>query len=138
MAFCKNCGAQLEESAKFCPSCGTAQAEQAPAEVVTPEIEIPVQEINAAPAPEKASGNLNVAQLVWSIINLLVCCTPLGIAALIFTVIAKDAATAEEEAKKLKTAKTCNLIGTIGGAVVIVLYIVLAVVMAMVGAMGAM
>ena len=139
MAFCKNCGAQIEEGAKFCPSCGTAQAEQAPAEVVTPEVEIPAQEFVAPAMPtiEKASGNLNVAQLIWAIINLIACCTPLGIVSLIFTVIAKDAATAEEEAKKLKTAKTCNLIGTIVGAVGIILYIVFVVVMAMIGAMGA-
>lgn len=25
MAFCNNCGAQLDEGAKFCPSCGTVQ-----------------------------------------------------------------------------------------------------------------
>ncbi len=150
MAFCKNCGAQLEENAKFCPSCGTAQAAQAPAEVVaptetfkpietvTPEIEIPVQEVNAAPAPEKASGNLNVAQLVWAIINLVLCCTPLGIVSLIFTVIAKDAPTAAEEAQKLKTAKTCNLIATIAGAVFMILYIVFIVAVAIAGAAGTM
>jgi uncharacterized membrane protein YvbJ len=133
MAFCKNCGAQLEEGAKFCSSCGTAHTEQ------TPEVEIPVQEfvVPEMPTVEKASGNLNVAQLIWAIINLLACCTPLGIAALVLTVIAKDAATAEEEAKKLKTAKTCNLIGTIGVAVGMILYIVFVVVMAMLGTMGA-
>ncbi len=149
MAFCNNCGAQLEENAKFCPSCGTAQTEQAPAVLdtpvepvtpmepvtpVTPAAEIPVQEV--APAPAKASGSLNVAQLVWSIINLILCCTPLGIASLIFTVIAKDAPTAEEEAKKLKTAKTCNLIGTIGGGVFIILYIVFVVLVTMLGILG--
>ena len=31
----------------------------------------------------------------------------------------------EEEQQKLKTAKTLNLIGTIGGAVVMILYVVL-------------
>ena len=30
MAFCKNCGAELEEGAKFCPSCGKSTTEEAP------------------------------------------------------------------------------------------------------------
>ncbi len=131
MAFCKNCGTQLDENANFCPSCGAAQSPVPPAE---PIVEQPAQ----APAPQKASGILNVGQLVWSIINLVACCTPLGLAALIITILAKDAPTAEEESKKLKTAKTCNLIGTIGSAVIVILYIVFFVVLTAVGVSSAM
>lgn len=115
MAYCKNCGVALEENAKFCATCGASQEETVAAEITTEEI--------VAPAPKKASGNLNIAQLVWSIINLVACCTPLGIAGLILTIIAKDAPSAEDEAKKLKAAKTCNLIGTIGGIIISILYI---------------
>ncbi len=116
MAYCKNCGVALEENAKFCANCGASQEETVAAEITTEEI--------VAPAPKKASGNLNIAQLVWSIINLIACCGPLGIAGLILTIIAKDAPSAEDEAKKLKVAKTCNLIGTIGGIIISILYII--------------
>ena len=115
MAYCKNCGVALEENAKFCATCGASQEETVAAEITTEEI--------VAPAPKKASGNLNIAQLIWSIINLVACCTPLGIAGLILTIIAKDAPSAEDEAKKIKVAKTCNLIGTIGGIIISILYI---------------
>lgn len=30
MAFCKKCGAQLEDGAKFCPKCGATQEQAAP------------------------------------------------------------------------------------------------------------
>ena len=111
MAYCSNCGVKLEDNAKFCLSCGTPTEQTENTETVAPSFE------DTTPAPAKASGVLNVGQLVWSIINLIACCMPLGIAGLLMTIFAKDAPSAEEEAKKLKTAKTCNLIGTIGGAV---------------------
>ena len=72
----------------------------------------------------KASGALNVGMLIWSIINLCCLCTPLGIAGLILTIIAKDAFTKAEEDKKLKGAKICNLIGSIGFVIVGILYVV--------------
>ena len=72
-----------------------------------------------------AERQTNTGLLGGSIINLVICCLPLGIAGLIFTLNAKNALNAEEEAQKLKTAKTCNLIGTIGGAVVVILYVIL-------------
>ena len=113
MAYCSKCGNLLEENVNTCPSCGAAQ--------------------NAASTPviateQRASGTLNVLHLVWAIINLLLCCTPLGIAGLIMTILAKDAPSAEEEVKKLKSAKICNLIGTIGGALVVIVYIMIVVV----------
>ena len=66
--------------------------------------------------------------LVWAIINFVFCCQPLAIAAFIVTIMAKSAATPEAEAKNLKTAKICNIVGTVGGAVLTVIYIVLMVV----------
>ena len=78
--------------------------------------------------PAPASGNLNVGQLVWSILNIIFCCLPLGIFSLVMVIIAKGAATLEEENSKLKTAKTLNLIGTIVGGIITILYIVLYVV----------
>ena len=132
MAFCTNCGKQLDENAKFCLACGTptAQTENSTTTNTAPVEDAtiaPVEE--AVPAPAKASGVLNMGMLVWAIINLISCCTPLGIAGLILTILAKDAPSAEEEAKKIKTAKTCNLIGTIGGFVYIVFCVIIGVIM---------
>ena len=132
MAYCSNCGTKIDENAKFCLACGTPTEQTENTETVAPSFE------DTTPAPAKASGVLNTAQLVWSIINLVVCCMPLGIAGLIMTIFAKDAPTAEEEAKKLKTAKTCNLIGTIGSAVFYILYIAFMAVLAFAGASSAM
>ncbi len=125
MPFCRNCGYEVKDTDKHCPACGSAQesaqesaqaAEGTAAETVTP-IDIPVV--------KKASGLLNTGYLIWSILNILFCCMPLAIAALIMTVLAKDAPSAADEEKKLKTAKICNLIATIGGAVFYLFYIVL-------------
>ena len=126
MAYCTNCGNNIEDGVNFCPFCGAQQntADKGP------EINFDEPQIN------KASGQLNVTQLVWSIINLLACCTPLGIAGLILTILAKDAPSAEDEASKLKTAKTCNLIGTIGAGVLILLYVILIALGVTAGMMG--
>ena len=37
--FCKDCGAQLADDARFCPHCGSAQAVTPPAQTVTPPAE---------------------------------------------------------------------------------------------------
>ena len=120
MAYCSNCGTKLEENAKFCLACGTPTAQTENSTTINTA---PVEE--ATPAPAKASGVLNMGMLIWAIINLISCCMPLGIAGLIMTIFAKDAPSAEEEAKKLKTAKTCNLIGTIGGAIFTIIYMII-------------
>ena len=124
MAYCSNCGSKLEENAKFCLACGTPTEQTENSTTINTA---PVEEVT--PAPAKASGVLNMGMLIWAIINLISCCTPLGIAGLVLTILAKDAPSAEEEAKKIKTAKTCNLIGTIGGAVYILGCIIVGVIM---------
>lgn len=56
MAFCSNCGAQLQEGSKFCTNCGTKYETPKPAAAspVAPEPENPVQEpIKAPEAPQQ-------------------------------------------------------------------------------------
>ena len=130
MAYCSNCGVKLEENAKFCLACGTkADGAVETVESVEPEIPTPVETI---PEPPKASGNLNVGMLVWSIINMVICCTPIAVPALIMTILAKTASYAEEEVKKIKTAKTLNIISTIVGFIGYTAYICFVVVMVLV------
>lgn len=58
MAFCQNCGAQLSEGTKFCPSCGTlVQAVEAPAPVQQEAVPV----MAAASAPEQAQTAAPVA-----------------------------------------------------------------------------
>ena len=74
------------------------------------------------------TNNVNVnttGYIVWSIINLVACCLPLGIVGLIFTLQAGKATTQLEAEDALKKAKIFNLIGTITGVVVLFLYIIL-------------
>ena len=128
MAFCSNCGTQLDENSKFCSNCGAEQASVQPVPAETDYNFTQTFDEPVVPEVPKASGNLNILHLVWAIINILACCMPLGVAALILTVLAKDAPSAEEEAKKIKTARLCNIIGTVSAVVLFVVYIVLIVV----------
>ena len=43
MAFCKNCGAQMSEGAKFCNSCGQAQTQPAAPQQTVPQQAVPQQ-----------------------------------------------------------------------------------------------
>ena len=113
MANCKKCGVEIEEGAELCEVCKAA-AEEAPAEKE-------IVQNDYVPEAPKGSGVLNVGMLVWSIINIVLCCAPLGIVSLVMTCIAKNAATPEDEAGKLKTAKICNICGTVFGLIVNVL-----------------
>ena len=126
MAFCKNCGAELSADQKFCANCGSAvesapapEAIEEPAVVEEPvAVEAPVAVAEPVAAEEPVKAGLNVGMLVWSIINLLFCCQALGIASLILTIMAKSATSPEDEAKKIKSAKICNIIGTVGGVII--------------------
>ncbi len=128
MAFCSNCGAKLEENAKFCSACGTSTEASSETAPVSAEQANEFSAPDMGSSPAKASGNLNMSMLIWAIINTVACCMPIGIAGLLFTIFAKDAPSAEEEAKKLKTAKTFNLIGTIAGVVYVIFCVVLGVI----------
>jgi hypothetical protein len=62
--------------------------------------------------------------LAWSICNLIFCCLPPGVVAIVFSVQSRSAAprgdVAEAE-RTANTAKTCNMVATIGGGIVVVL-----------------
>jgi len=111
MPYCRNCGNPIEDESKVCAICGTVQDGSEQRSALAPDAE--------------ASKKLNVGMLIWSIINTLMCCMPLGVVSLIMTVLAQNASSAQDEANKLKTAKICNLIGIIGVGVFLILYIIL-------------
>lgn len=54
--FCKDCGAQLSDDARFCPHCGSAQAVTPPAQTVTPPAE-PVNIADKVRATAKKVGS---------------------------------------------------------------------------------
>ena len=121
MAFCKNCGAELAEDQKFCANCGSA-VESAPAPEAVEEPAV-VEEHVAVEAPvavaepvaeEPVKAGLNIGMLIWSIIGLVVCCSPFSIPALIMTILAINMPVAEAE-KKIKLARTFNIISIVWG-----------------------
>lgn len=124
MAFCKNCGAELPDDAKFCTSCG-APAQENETVKATPVVNETVY--TETPAPKERS--LNVGMLVFSIINTALCCSVFGIIAIIMTIIAKSADTDEDESRRLRTAKTLNILGVILGFIISVAYIVFVVIL---------
>jgi hypothetical protein len=63
--------------------------------------------------------------IVWSIINLVCCCMPLGIAGLIFAIQINSASSYEEAENKRKTAMILCIIGTVFGFVIGVIYVLL-------------
>ncbi len=109
MAYCKKCGAQIDGDAVYCPSCGANQGESFSGMTFNDT------------GLDRSSGKINIGQMIWAIINLVTCCQILGIVSLVLVVLAKDAPSAQDEAKKVRGAMICNLIGTVGGIVVTIL-----------------
>jgi hypothetical protein len=66
--------------------------------------------------------------LAWSICNLILCCLPLGIVALVFSIQSQSAANRGDMAEAERTsntAKTCNMVATIGGGIAIVIVVII-------------
>ena len=105
MAYCKNCGNQLDDQVAFCPNCGTAQNA---APIQTP----------AAPAPVDKGG------FWWGALG---CCIP--IVGLILFLVWKDT-----KPKTAKSAGKGALISVILAVIIYVIYfIVLGAAVAMYG-----
>ncbi|MBQ8731357.1 MAG: hypothetical protein IJY82_00820 [Oscillospiraceae bacterium] len=116
MALCTSCGSPIEEGSDICTQCGAA-VEAAPAAEVVLEA-VPVEDAAEAAVETPAPRKLATGQLVFSIINIVLgCCSCggfiFGVISLILTIVAKNAQTDEDAAKKLKIAKILNIIGII-------------------------
>ncbi len=136
MKTCPNCQSSVNDNECFCPNCGSkVDAQQTP--------DVNANNNNTQPNcnqqaggyyPPQQSGNQDINTtpiLVWSIINLLFCCMPLGIWSLILSVTLNKKPTRQEAEKNYKTAKIICLVGTICGAIFQIVYIILMVVGAM-------
>ncbi len=134
MAFCSQCGANVPDGTPQCPQCGAQlNAAQPQQPQQNYNYNAPQGNFYGTPMGTPPSGQTNTGMLVWSIINIFLC-TILGVIALIFTVTAKNEPTGEAEQKKLKTAKTLNLLATIFGALSMIISIIYVVVV--VGTLG--
>ena len=121
MAYCPNCGAQVADNAAFCGSCGTpfgsvGQNQQAYGQQAYG------QQPYYPPVQPYATGGL----IAWSIITLLLCTIP-GIIALVKTSGINNATTAEEQARRISSAKTWCWIGTIGAVLAGILSLIFSV-----------
>lgn len=95
MAFCPNCGATLPAATSHCPQCNAPVANDQPIHYST--------------------GGM----IAWSIITLLLCTIP-GIVALVQTCSINSCSTHAEQEKKLSSAKTWNIVGTVLGILSII------------------
>ena len=105
MAFCKNCGKELEDNATFCGNCGAAQ-DVAPAPTVepTPVVE-PEPQYQQPQPPVVDNGGFG-----WGLLG---CCVP--IVGLILFLVWKDT--------KPKSSKAAG-IGALVSVIVYVVYII--------------
>lgn len=121
MAFCGNCGNQLEDGAKFCPKCGQAtdgSTNQQP-QYKTQEQEVP---------PIKPDSNMLLA-----ILSTIFCCLPTGIYAIILAnkVDSLYYAGAYDEAEEAANgAKKWSIIGAVLAIVGILFYVIFFVLLA--------
>lgn len=152
---CNKCGAPLTEGALFCGECGAKVEATATVETTT---EAPSQgSFTAAPASEPApqpqttytapsqpqanttytapqSGPASnvvangTPMIIWAIVNMVLCCLPLGIVALINAIKIDKAMTQIEADELTKKAKMWNIIATASAAVGVVIYIILMVI----------
>lgn len=102
--YCKNCGQKLEDTAKWCPSCGEKQV----VDVVEEPLPDLYAEPPAAPQPPKVDFNEEIPEekggFLWGLLG---CCIPL--VGLILFLVWRDS--------KPKTAKSAG-IGAIVGVVI--------------------
>lgn len=130
---CSVCSQEYDQQVKFCPNCGAPQPEAASqgysdydqtsqsayvrpdydpsrdGQYKAPVTAVPLQGQYVQAMPS------STGQIVFSIINI-VCCggfigTILGVIALIFAITASSETNYDEAVRKLKTAKTLNIIG---------------------------
>ena len=139
--FCKKCGAENPDNVQFCAKCGTPTSWQPVAQQQGPPPPGPPQGYQnqqpgypnqqpgyQAPPPPYGGGASQISNyLVWSIITTVCCCLPLGIFAIIKssevnTKLGSGDYAGAQSASDL--ARTLNLIGMIGGGILIVIGVI--------------
>lgn len=111
--FCKNCGAEIADDAKFCGNCGIEVKKEEPVQ------EAPAQEepspFASQPLPHNIPGISPMAWIVLSVLEIISCCAVIpGIVGLIFSVMAetcKNRGDFAEAEGNLKVAKIACWIG---------------------------
>ena len=129
MAFCRNCGKELKPEHKFCGNCGepvvkindeyiyetteTVTAEEQGSYNEAPVVEPIAEDVFYESAPK---GKLSVGMLVWAILNTIasfsVCCVPIGVLPLIFSILTCRA-DYEVSQKNRKRALVWNIVATV-------------------------
>lgn len=126
MKFCAKCGHQLNSMNEVCPNCSYQNTE----ETNYNENVNPVQNNYNYGGENPAQSVNSTGMLIWSIVNLLCLCFPLGVAGLVFAILAKSAQNVQDAERNVKISKIVNIIGTVVGIIVLVLYFLLVVVAA--------
>lgn len=111
--FCKNCGAEMPEDAKFCGNCGMEVKKEEPVQ------EAPAQEepspFASQPLPHNIPGISPMAWIVLSVLEIIFCCSAIpGIVGLIFSIMAetkKNQGNFAEAEGNLKVAKIACWVG---------------------------
>ena len=108
--FCPGCGKNCPDNAVTCPNCGRSLT-QAPNSSYSQPYGQPYGQPNNydRPIPQSTGG-----LIAWGIVTLLLCTIP-GIVALVQASGINNCATRAEQEKKISSAKTWCLIGTILG-----------------------
>lgn len=148
--FCPNCGVEISDNATVCSSCGAnlneINQEQPSQQTQQPQqsFQQPPQQFTNQPMQSQQPSyqyqqvqpqynqqynqqfkpNIN-NYLVWSILCTIFCCLPCGIVGIVYSNkvnTALNMGNIEEAIKSSKTAKTWNLVGTIIGAVITLIY----------------
>lgn len=130
MAVCPYCGSQNDDANAFCSECGGPLniQQEAPAPQPVASQPLTTQPVNSM-ANNQNPNTYAPAQFVspvptgglmaWSIITLLLCTIP-GIVALVQTLGINKSVTVEEQQKKMSTARTWCIVGTILGILALI------------------
>ena len=95
------------------------QTYQQPAQQTYQPVYQPYQQTQST-APRYSNGGL----IAWSVITILLCTIP-GVIAMINACQINSCATVEQQESKIKTARTCCLIGTILGVIAVIANIII-------------
>ncbi len=155
--FCTECGTVVEETLEATSELELESEDmhvdskiaETDHEVVGEEVETTELELASEPIPQPTPQLVSEPQnpytqsrqpkevtvnttpyIIWSIINIVICCMPLGIAGLIVTLQANSAKTQEAADKAIKNATIINSIGTVSLFVFMFVYFMFIVLMA--------